>query len=849
MSWLRALLRRWTWQMAWRESRTRRARLMLFGSSIVLGIAALIAIGAFRDGLLSAVEEQAKSLLGADLVIAGRSRFGEEEDRLLNAIGGRQSRETDLSSMILFPTRAGTRLVQVRGIEGDFPFYGALETDPPEAAATWRLSGGALVEETLLAQYGAQVGDPVKIGTLTTQVVGRLKRVPGDTLAFATLAPRVYLRSADLEKATLQQKGSLARHKCYIQLPVGVSAEQVVKPIQKDLDRLRLGHTTAEKRQEDLGNSMERLSDFLSLVGFVALFLGGVGIANAIHTHVKEKLSHVAVLRCLGATEAETFSIYLAQAITLGAVASLAGTLLGVAVQFALPHILGDFLPVKVGFKIQPAGLAQGFGIGLAFSILFALLPLLGIRKASPLIALRISTGVNAKGGIPWPEIVAGILVAGASVVFAMQHTERKAHGLYFVGGLAASFLLLWATSRALMFGLRKVVPAGLPYPWRQGLSNLYRPNNRTVLLMLSVGLGTFVLLTVHLTQNVLIKELVKEGGTNRPNTVLFDIQPDQREAVVKAVSDQGLRIMDQAPIVTMRLAKIGGKSVEDILTSTNRQIAKWALRREYRCTWRETLANSESLVSGVWHPAFDAAREPAPVSVEEGIARDLGLKIGDELAFDLQGIPLTTRVASLRKVDWRRVQPNFFVVFPPGVLESAPAFHVVVTRSDSSGQSATLQRSIVERFPNISVIDLSLVLSTLDTLLGKISLGIQFMAFFTVATGVLVLAGAVLVSRKQRVREGALLRTLGASRAQIRTILAAEYGSLGLMAALVATVLAVGASWGLAHFVFKTAYVWSPAPLVAAWLGVPVITLITGWWSSRSVVDAPPLETLREEG
>lgn len=848
MKWLSPLFRPWTWQMAWRESRSRRARLLLFGSSIVLGIAALIAITAFRDSLLKAVDEQAKSLLGADLVIAGRAQFGAEEDALLKEMGGRQSRETDLSSMILFPTRGGTRLVQVRAVQGDFPFYGSLETEPAEAAAAWRQSGGALVEETLLAQYGAQVGDPVKIGALTTRVVGRLKRVPGDTLAFATLAPRVYLRQNDLESAKLMQKGSLARHKCYIQLPPGIKAEKLVKSFRKRLDALRLGHTSAEKRQEDLGESMEKLSNFLSLVSFVALFLGGVGIANAIHTHVKEKLSHVAVLRCLGATESATFSIYLAQALTLGAIASLAGTALGVLVQLLLPSVLGDFLPVKVAFQIQPLGLLEGFGIGMAFCVLFALLPLLGIRKASPLIALRLSSGLATRPTLPWPEIAAGILVLGASLAFAIQHTERRLHGVYFVGGLAGSFVLLWGTARLLMLALRRSIPARFPYAWRQGLTNLYRPNNRTVLLLLSIGLGTFVLLTVHLTQNVLLKELVKEGGGNRPNTVLFDIQPDQREAVLEQVKKQGLTVMDQAPIVTMRLAKIANRTVEDILTGTNRQIAKWALRREYRCTWRETLSDTETLVSGVWHPPFNPASEPAPVSLEEGIAKDLGLKVGDELSFDLQGIPLTTRVASLRKVEWRRVQPNFFVVFPPGVLESAPAFHVVVTRTQTSEQSASLQRSIVEKFPNVSVIDLTLVLSTLDAILNKISIGIQFMALFTVLTGILVLAGAVLVSRKQRLREGALLRTLGASRAQLRAILAAEYGSLGLMAACVSTLLAMGASWGLTHFVFKTKFVWSLAPLAATWLGVPAITLITGWWSSRSVVDAPPLGILREE-
>ena len=835
--------------MAWRESRSRRGRLLLFGSSIVIGIAALIAIDSFRLSLARAVDEQAKSLLGADLVIAGRVKFGPAEDEVLRAIGGRQSRETDLSSMVLFPATEGLRLAQVRALDGDFPYYGALETNPPEAARLWREKGGALVDESLLVQFAAKVGDAVKVGELRTTVVGSLRRVPGDTLAFATLAPRVYLRQEDLQKANLLQLGSLARYKCYIQLPTGQTAAKALKPFRKQLDQLRLGHTTAEKRQEDLGNSMERLSNFLSLVGFVALFLGGVGVANAIHTHVKEKLSHVAVLRCLGAGESQTFGIYLAQALALGAIASTVGVLLGIAAQLLFPVVLGDFLPVKVAFELRLGRLLEGFGIGWAFCLLFAALPLLSIRHASPMAALRVSSGMGDTRRIGLPEILLGLLLCAASTVFAMSHTARRIHGIFFMGGLLSALLCLWGIAHVLVLTLRRRIPASWPYPWRQGLSNLYRPNNRTTLLLLSLGLGSFVLLTLELTQGVLLRELARDGGENRPNTVLFDIQPDQRDGVMALVQSNGLHVVEEAPIITMRLSKIQGRTSDQLLTATNRQIAKWALRREYRCTWRQQLSGSETLISGTWHPRFDAAKDPAPISLEEGIAKDLGVGLGDEIVFDLQGVPISTRVASLRKVEWRRIQPNFFVVFPPGVLESAPAFHVLATRAQSPRQSAELQHALVAKYPNVSVIDLSLVLSTLDSIVGKISLGIQFMALFTLATGLLVLMGALWVSRKQRIRETALLRILGASKEQIRTILMVEYASLGVMAAMVSSGMALISSWALVHYLFHTAFIPSAAPILAAMFFVPCVTIVTGWWSSRGVLDVAPLEILREEG
>ena len=845
---LGALLDGWVWRMAWRESRTRRRRLLLFGSSIVLGIAALIAISSFRDQVLVAIEEQARTLLGADLVLAGRTRFGPEEEEVFRSVGGRQAREIDFSSMALFPASGGTRLVQVRAIEGEFPFYGELEAEPSESVSRWRSEGGALVEETLLAQFNSKIGDELKIGDLRLRITGRLRKVPGDSVVFATLAPRVYLRQVDLARANLLREGSLARYKVYFQLKDGKEAESVVKSLKPKLDQFRLGHTTVSRRKEDLGDSLENLSNFLSLVGFVALFLGGIGVASAIHTHVKEKLPGIAMLRCLGASSAQTFSIYLVQSLALGLIASVAGAALGLLIQLSLPRVLGDFLPVRVPFALGGWNLVKGMSIGFAFSVVFALLPLLEVRGASPLTALRLAAGAERGRRHRWETALVYLLILVASVLFAVTHSDKWRHGLGFIAGLAAAFALLTVVAWLLVWSVRRWMPASLPFAWRQGLSNLHRPNNRTTLLLLSLGLGTFVMLTLYLTQAILVKQVMSEGGAQRPNAVFFDIQPDQRDGMRELLRSQGVPLLDEAPIVTMRLAKLKARSIEDLLGDTNRSTARWALRREYRSTWRSQLSDAETLVSGVWHPAYEASREVTPVSLEEGIAKDLGVGLGDEITFDVQGIPLTTRVASLRRVDWRRVQPNFFVVFPPGVLESAPAFYVAVTRTASAQESAALQRAVVEKFPNVSAIDLTLVLNTLDSVLKKVSLAIRFMALFTVVTGLLVLAGAVLVSRHQRMRESILLRTLGASAAQIRRILLAEYASLGLLAALSAGLMSLAATWLLAHYVFRMAVTFQPLPIVTALVAVPVLTVVTGLLSSRGVATQPPMEILRQE-
>ncbi len=329
---------------------------------------------------------------------------------------------------------------------------------------------------------------------------------------------------------------------------------------------------------------------------------------------------------------------------------------------------------------------------------------------------------------------------------------------------------------------------------------------------------------------------------------MLFDIQPDQREPVRRLLASQKLTVLQEAPIVTMRLRSIKGRAVEEIKQDSTHRVPKWALDREYRSTYRDRLVDSEQLTAGQWHTRVESQETPVPVSVETGIAKNLGVQLGDELVFDVQGVPIATRVTSLREVDWRRLQPNFFVVFPRGVLEEAPAFHVFVTRVESSEQSARMQRAVVKQFPNVSTIDLTLVLQTVDSVVGKISSVIRFMALFTVGTGLLLLVGTVLTGRYQRIHESILLRTLGASRAQILRILVVEYFALGTLAALTGVILALCGSWALAHFVFKVNFTIVAAPIVWAIVTVSLLTVLTGMLMSRGICRQPPLEILRAE-
>ena len=839
--------------MAWRDSRASRRRLLFFSCSIVLGIAALTAIGSLGGNLERAIEEQAKALLGADLVIGSRHTFTPEEETILRGIGGEQSREVSFPSMIHFVAGKGARLVQVRALDGRFPFYGALETDPPEAAATFRSgAGGALVEQSLLVQFNAKVGDTIRLGELTTRVAGSLLKVPGETVVFATIAPRVYLPMADVTGTGLLREGSLARHRVSFKLPEGVDAERVVRKIKPQLDENRLTHNTVEERKRDLGRSMDNLYSYLNLVGFIALLLGGVGVASAIHVHVKQKLGTVAVLRCLGGSIAQTFAVYLAQGMAIGLFGAVLGAACGIGIQAALPRVLGDFIPFEFEFRTSWIAVGRAMSIGFGICLLFALLPLLAVRRVSPLAAIRVSAGAQSGGRDPWNWFVGALLTAGI-LGFALSQGRDWRVGLGFAGGLAVVFALLAGAAKGLILATRRLGSPSLPFTVRQGLANLHRPNNRTLLLLLSLGLGTFLMLSLVLAQETLLKQLIASDRQDQPNAILFDIQTDQREGVSNLVRSMKLPILDEAPIVTMRLMSLNGRTVESILTNKNSGIPNWTLRREYRSTYRDDLRDSEKLIAGTWPPATNPASatnvsDVVPISIEVGIAKELQLDLGAEVTWDVQGLPMKTRVTAVREVDWRRVQPNFFVVFPPGALEGAPAMHVLVTRVGSTEESAQLQRRVVGEFPSVSAIDLTLILQTLDSILGKIAFVVRFMAMFTVATGLLVLVGALITGRFQRIQESILLRTLGASRRQIFRVLLVEYAALGLLSALTGGLLATGAAWAISVFVFKAGFAPTLLPLLAALVVVPALTVGTGFLMSRGVMTHPPLAILRSE-
>jgi putative ABC transport system permease protein len=811
-----------------------------------MGVAALVSVRSFGDSLLEAVDEQAKILLGADLSIRSRTAFDEDDETLLREIGGDQSRQTSFSSMAYFPTQNGTRLVQVRALEGGFPYYGSLETDPAQAADSFREGPFALVDNTLMLQFQAQVGDPVKLGSFTFQIAGRLSRIPGESAAFSEFAPRIFIPLSYLEETGLVQVGSRVRYTSFIQFEPGFDTESLVEELEPRLRELELSNDTVQERREEFQRELSNLNNFLSLVGFVALILGGIGVASSIHLYVRQRLETVAILRCIGALPLQSLGIYLVQACIMGLTGALAGTLLGLLVQRLIPAVLADLIPLEVENSVSWSAVAEGLLVGLGAALLFAAIPLLPVRRISPLLALR--RDFESDGSRKWDSLVlATYMVLGVSLLaFSLLHAERWTIGLGFFGALLLVFGLLFAVAKLAMVLIRRYFPSSWRYEWRQGLANLYRPHNQTIVLMLAVGLGTFFIVTLYLTQQSLLREVELVGSEGRPNLVFFDIQTDQRQGIIELLETRGLPVLQDVPIVTMRIKSVKGQAIDELREDPEYRRARWALSREYRCTYRGQLDSTETVVAGDFEGTFVEGR--VPVSIEREIAERLKLSIGDELVFDVQGVPVEARLGSIRTVEWRNFQPNFFIVFPTGILEEAPQFGVLVTRTETAADSAEIQRDVVAGYPNVSAIDLSMVVETVESILDRLTFVIRFMALFSIATGLVVLTGAIVSGKYQRMKESVLLRTLGASKFQIRRIFFIEYFFLGTLAALTGILLSLAGSWALTRFVFETQFLLEPTVTLGVLLGVVVLTIGIGFANSRGILDQPPLAVLRAE-
>lgn len=837
----------WLLRMAWRDSRKNRSRLVLFVSSIILGIAALVAIYSLGDNLRDNIDSQAATLIGADLSLYSGKKIEGKALTLIDSLSKVRSEERSFASMVYFKKSGASRLGQVKALAGDFPYYGKLETIPVTAENTFRSRQEALVDQTLMLQYHAAVGDSIQIGEMTFAIAGILEKAPGSTGITSSVAPTVYIPMRFLDQTGLMQKGSRVGYRYYFKYPPKTDIQKLVKALEPKFEKYDLDYNTVQSQKEDTGRSFRDLTRFLSLVGFVALLLGCIGVASAIHIYIREKINSIAILRCLGVKASQAFTIYLIQIAGIGLIGTVLGTVLGTAIQQFLPVVMKDLLPFELTTEISWPAIGQGLAIGVLISVLFALPPLVSIRKVSPLNVLRSAADAAhpERDAVSWALYGLIILFIFG---FSFLQMQTWVQALIFTASILASFLILFGIASLLMWLVRRFFPTSWSYLWRQGLANLYRPNNQTTILIVSVGLGTSLICTLFFIQTILLTRVKLSSSGNQPNMVLFDIQNHQKDGVLAIAQAQKVPVTQSVPIVNMRLEEVNGKTAADFEGDTTAEQSRRIFGREYRVTFRDSTTSSEQVTKGKWQGKYNKSAALIPISVEQGFADRSHLELGDTMVFNVQGTLMPTTISSIREVNWSEVRTNFLVVFPTGVLEDAPQFHAMLLHVPNAGVSAQFQQALVRQFPNISVIDLALILRVLDDIFNKIGFVIRFMAGFSILTGLIVLIASVMISKYQRIQESVLLRTLGASRKQIFVITSLEYFFLGSLAAFTGILIALIGSFCLAKFNFESEFNPEIGPVLVIFLFVSLMTVFIGLINSRGILSRPPLEVLRQD-
>ncbi len=743
------------------------------------------------------------------------------------------------------------RLIQIRAIGEKYPIYGEVETLPAGGISLLN-SQNCLVENNLILQYGAKIGDSIKLGKTTFKIVGTIESIPGEGMMVSELSPRVIIPFSDLKSTGLIAFGSRVQYLEHFAFPANLDDKKFMAQLKAEAGDLPVRFETSLNRQERIQKLSANLFHFLNLSAILSLILGGIGVGSAIHVYINKRLKSAATLKCIGAPASTSLAVYVLQILLLGFSGSVLGVIFGLGLQYFLPQFLQQFLPIEVEIQWHLSSILLGLFAGTSITFLSSLPSLSKIFQLNPLQGLRPET---IEHGISKKFLVVFYPLCALSIVLLCTLSSNQAKtGILSALALLAILLVLAAFAKIFLSLVRRSLPQFLSFPWQQGLKNLYRPNNQSLLLVLALGTGVFVISLFFLLRQNLLHQVQMTNEQNNPNFVLFDIQHDQVNDVAKVLQIQQSEVLQQVPIIDLRLRKINGKEVKEIIENqrtqkSEDQIPMWTLMRTYRCTFRDQILDTEKLLDGKFTPQFngDFETQRIPVSAEQRILKRLKLKIGDEVDFELSGIEIPCLITSVREVDWMQMRPNFFFVFPEGPLDEAPQMNVIVSHATSQKKSVEIQKELSQKFPNVSFLDLTLVIQTLNKMLDKLSLSIRFMAGFSIITGLVILMTTLRLSQQQRKRESTLLKIIGAKREQMRTILLAEFTFLALISASAGVFIAYPCNYLVAVKLFN-----NPAPfnwlvLISANIILLVLTLAIGFFSSKSFYQKSSLETLRE--
>lgn len=825
------------WRLARRELRGGVRSLRIVLACLALGVAAIAAIGTLRAGIAAGLAADGARILGGDLEVRTGARPAPPElFAFARARGAAVSAVTSMRAMLVAPSTE-RMLVELKAVDAAWPLYGDAVLDPPGP-----LPAGAVALDPLVAErLGLALGDMVRLGEAHLRYAARVVAEPDKVATPALFGPRALIGAETLPATELVQPGSLLQHDLRLRLPAGADPHAVAAALRTGFAAEGWRVRTADAAEPGVNRFLDRAAAFLTLAGLTALLVGGIGVATGVRGWLEARARSIATLRCLGAPAGVVFLTYLLQVLVLAGAGIVLGLAGGYGLTWLAAQALAGTLPVPPRLAPYPAPLALAALYGLLTALAFALWPL-GRAARIPGGAL-FRDAVQPAGGWPgWGVLALNLLAAAALVALIIATSGDPRFAAGFCGGAAAALVLFRLGAAGLVGAARRLSHLRRP-ALRLGLANLHRPGAPTGLLVVSLGIGLTTLAAIAQIEGNLRRQLAGELPARAPNFFFIDLQSEQVarfDALTAALP--GVAEVKRVPSLRARVVAVKGVPVEAVRTTPE---TAWALRGDRGLTYAPTPPEGTVLTEGSWWPA-DYRGAPL-LSFDAGLAKGWGVGIGDSITVNVLGRDIPLKIASLRAVDWRGLGVNFTLVASPGLLEAAPHTYIATVRGDPAQDGAVL-RAVTDAFPNVSGIRVRDALAAVAALLGRIGAALSATGALTLLAGALVLAGAVAAGQRQRVRDAVVLKTLGATRGQIRAAWLVEYALVGLVAGGLAAVAGSAAAWGVITFVMQAEWVLLPGTLAATVLGCAALTLACGQIGTALALRARPGPYLRNE-
>ena len=814
----------------------RAGELTLIGIAVIIAVAGVTTVGFFTDRVQLALNRQANQLLGADLVIS--------HDRALppDFTQEAQRRQLLVTQMLRFPSMAvrGDKnvLADIKVVAAGYPLRGEVRIadrlyGEDRRASSIPAAGTVWVDERILAQLGVAVDEKISIGNKALQISHVMTQEPDAAIGFINAGPRVMLNEDDLAATGLVQSGSRIRYR----LQMAGSAEAIDGYRDWVAARLRPGQRIEGIRdaRPEIRSALERAEKFLNIAALVSVLLAAMAIALAARRFLQRHLDACAMMRCLGASQGQLMRLYCMHFAALGLAASVIGCAIGALAQQALAHWLGTVVAVDLP-RPSALPLMQGMVIGLALLLGFALPPIIALGRVPTLRVLRRELGTPDGRGIAGYAL--GYAIIAGMIIWKASDLRL---GLFVVLGFTGAMLLAGALAWLLLKAVSGLRNSGIS--WRFGIANLRRRPLGTIVQVIALGLGLMALLTLTLIRNDLLQAWQTSLPPDAPNRFLVNIQHDQIVPLKLFFAERQVAPPLLHPMIRGRLVKVNERSVSAADYADER--ARRQIEREFNLSWATTLPKDNLITAGQW---WTAAASREQYSMEDGIAQRLGVKLGDRLTFDIAGNAVTATVTSLRKVNWDSFNVNFFIIAPQSLLDGQPVSYVtsfhLPSRQDGSSQ---LLNALVKQFPNLLVIDVAQVMLQVQKMITQVSKAIQFVFLFTLLAGLVVFYAAIASTQDDRMQQAAVMRTLGASRAQLTRAHLAEFAVIGALAGLIAAAGASGLGYVLAVKVLNVSYHFSPLAWLAGVVCGGAGIAIAGYLGTRRVLATPPIRVLRE--